>query len=418
MLATLPTANFSANDFIVTFTDCYDKYQGATFTRLTDTTGTLTYTGTAADTGVVTNTVIRMSYLVGSSIIQFALKATATPVGDNGTIAVTINTIGTIVPTTRTVSWYKVTGATARSQTLFLQNTGLGVAVQITIRPKSNGLATVAFGEQIRGLLPLFERENPSLANSVLMIYNAAQYDLIVVRGQKYLDLETAFEDEASPLTPTGQVYAGFEEQETATLRLYSGTIYNTGVFSISAFELGLNAAEAIGDSTAFFLYSRAVCNRASIYLSGKYNTSGLIDVSTPVLAFIDGYGLHQYARFNGNNVGRFNVEAGTLKKDVTNLVAPANNGEIYEAIDLTLESDAGSSAAAYKVTADEVQRVIGGLMASPFIWLVAVVGGSEYFIPVRVERSSVKFIGSLQDSQPKATLTIILNQPLGIAQP
>jgi hypothetical protein len=418
MLATLPTANFSANDFIVEFTNCYDKYQGATFTRLTDTTGTLSYTGTAADTGVVTNTVIRISYLVGQSIVQFALKATATPTIDNGTIAVTINVIGTIVPTTRTVSWYKVSGATARNQTLFLQNTGLGVAVQITIRPKSNGTASVAFGEQIRGLLSPFTKDNPSLANTVTWIYNGAQYDLIIVRGQKYLDLEAAFELETSPLTPTGQVYAGFEEQETATLRLYNGTIYNTEVFNISAFGLGLNPAEAVGNNTAFFLYSRAVCSRASIYLSGKYVESNLIDVSTVVLAFIDGYGLHQYARFNGNNVGRFNVEAGTLKKDVTSLVAPANNGEIYEAIDLTLESDAGSSAAAYKVTADEVQRVIGGLMASPFIWLIAIVGGGEYFIPVRVERSSIKFIGSLQDSQPKATLTIILKQPLGIAQP
>jgi hypothetical protein len=418
MLATLPTANFSANDFIVEFTNCYDKYQGATFTRLTDTTGTLTYTGTAADTGVVTDTVIRMSYLVGANIIEFALKATATPVGNNGTIPVTINVIGTIVPTTRTVSWYKVSGATARSQTLFLQNTGLGVAVQITIRPKTNGVATVTFGEQIRGLLPPFNLLSTELRNTITYIYNGAQYNLIVYRGQKYLNPNPTLTQSAiNILTPTNQYYSAFEEQLNVTLRVFtsSNTIQTQ---ALSNFDLGFNASNSFGGNMQFFLYSRAVCNRASIYLSGRYEMLDRIDVSTVVLAFIDGYGLHQYARFNGNNVGRYNVEAGTLKKDVTSLVAPANNGEIYEAIDLTLESDAGSSAAAYKVTADEVQRVIGGLMASPFIWLVAVVGGSEYFIPVRVERSSVKFIGSLQDSQPKATLTIILNQPLGIAQP
>jgi hypothetical protein len=416
MQATLPTANFSANDFIVEFSDCYDKYHGATFTRLTDTTGTLSYTGTAADTGVVTNTVIRMSYLVGSSIVQFAVKATATPTVDNGTIAVTINVIGTIVPTTRTVSWYKVSGATARNQTLFLQNTGLGVSVQITIRPKSNGNATVAFGEQIRGLLNPFVFGAVDVINTVTFVYNSAQYDLSVFRGQKYLDAEAAFESEANLLTPTGQYYAGFEEMTKILLRQYEidpTTIFD---YTIADFELGYNAANYGGlDAIQFFLYSRAVCNRTAIYLTGNYNPFGRIDVSTVILAFIDGYGLYQYARFNGNNVGRFNVEAGTLKKDVTSLVAPANNGEIYESIDLTLESDAGSSAAAYKVTADEVQRVIGGLMASPFIWLVDTDG---FYYPVRVERSSVKFIGSLQDSQPKATLTIILNQPLGIAQP
>jgi len=416
MLATLPTANFSANDFIVQFSDCFDKYQGATFTRLTDTTGTLSYTGTAADTGVVTNTVIRMSYLVGQSIVQFALKATATPTVDNGTIAVTINVIGTIVPTTRTVSWYKVTGATARNQTLFLQNTGLGVAVQITIRPKSNGNATVVFGEQIRGLLNPFVFGAVDVTNTVTFIYNSAQYDLSVFRGQKYLDAGAAFQSEANLLTPTGQYYAGFEEMTKILLRQYEVDPTTIFDYTLADFELGYNAANYGGlDAIQFFLYSRAVCNRTAIYLTGNYSAFERIDVSTVILAFIDGYGLYQYARFNGNNVGRFNVEAGTLKKDVTSLVAPANNGEIYEAIDLTLESDAGSSAAAYKVTTDEVQRVIGGLMASPFIWLVDT-DGSYY--PVRVERSSVKFIGSLQDSQPKATLTIILNQPLGIAQP
>ena len=322
------------------------------------------------------------------------------------------------MPTDRYVSWYKVSGATGRSQTLFLQSSALSTVIQITIRPKSNGLATVTFGEQIRGLLLPFQRENPSLANSVLMIYNGAQYDLTVYRGQKYLNPNPTLTQSAiNILTPTNQYYSAFEEQLNVTLRMFttSSTIQTQ---ALSNFDLGFNASNSFEGNMQFFLYSRAVCNRASIYLSGKYGTSGLIDVSTVVLAFIDGYGLHQYARFNGNNVGRYNVEAGTLKKDVTSLVAPANNGEIYEAIDLTLESDAGSSAAAYKVTADEVQRVIGGLMAAPFIWLVAVVGGEEYFIPVRVERSSVKFIGSLQDSQPKATLTIILNQPLGIAQP
>lgn len=416
MLATLPTANFSANDFIVTFTDCYDKYQNVQFIRLSSTTGTLAYTGTAADTGVVTNTVIRMSYLVGSSIIQFALKATATPVGDNGTIAVTINVIGTTMPTDRYVSWYKVSGATARSQTLFLQSSALSTVIQITIRPKSNGLATVAFGEQIRGLLLPFQFGAIDVTNTLLMIYNSVQYDLIVYRGQKYLDAESAFESEANLLTPTGQYYAGFEEMIKILLRQYEvdpTTIFN---YTLADFELGYNAANYSGlDAIQFFLYSRAVCNRTAIYLSGNYSPFGRIDVSTVILAFIDGYGLYQYARFNGNNVGRFNVEAGTLKKDVTSLVAPANNGEIYESIDLTLESDSGSSASAYKVTADEVQRVIGGLMAAPFIWIVDT-DGSYY--PVRIERSSVKFIGSLQDSQPKATLTIILNQPLGIAQP
>lgn len=417
MLATLPTTNFSANDFIVAFSNCYDKYQNVAFVQLSSTTGTLAYTGTAAATGVVTNTVIRLSRLSGGAIVEFAVKATATPTVDNGTIAVTVNVGGTTMPASQQVSWYKVSGAVATNQTLFLSNDA--TALEVTIRPKSNGTSSVAFGEQIRGLLLPFNRENPSLTNIVSFFYNSAEYELNVFRGNKYLDAETAFATDESPLTPTGQVYAGFSEQLTATLRrFFIDSPNQLDVFDIGDFNLGINAAESNGNNTAFYLYEQAVCNRTAIYLSGRYAESNLIDVSTVVLAFIDGYGLTQYARFNGNNIARFNVEAGTLKKDVTSTVSPANNGEIYEGIELTLESDSSGSQYAYIVTADEVQRVIGGLMAAPFIWLVAVVGGSEYFIPVRIERSSVKFIGSLQDSQPKASLTIILNQPLGIAQP
>jgi hypothetical protein len=416
MIATLPSPQFSANDFIVQFVNCFDKYQNVQFTKLTSTTGTVAYTGTAAATGVTTNRVIRISYLLNGSIVEFEVKATATPTVDNGVIQVTVNVVGTTMPNTQYVSWYRSNDTLAKMQTLYLGNASK--VFELKVRPNQFGVTAIAFGEQIRGLLPAFDYDSLDFKFIVSYYYNGLVYNLDVYRGQKTFNL-TEVQDPASYLlTPTKQYYSAFEEQVFVKLR----TSDPTNTFSnylITDFALGFNAPNVRSNNPQFYLYKLASCQRQPIYLSGTYGQANQhIDVSTVILAFIDGYGLFQYARFNGNNIVKYNVENGTLKKDVSNVVSPANNGEIYEAIDLTLESDPSGSRYAYKVTPDEIQRVVGGLMAAPFIWLLINDGDQEYAIPVRIDTSSVKFYGSLEGGVPRANLSIIINQPLGIIQP
>ena len=416
MIAQLPSPQFSANDFIVQFSNCFDKYQNVQFTKLTSTTGTLAYTGTAADTGVTTNRVIRMSYLVNGAIVEFEVKATATPTADNGVVQVTVNAGGTTMPDTQYVSWYRSNDTLAKMQTLYLGNASN--VFELKVRPNQFGQTSIAFGEQIRGLLPTFDYDSVDYKFIVSYYYNGLVYNLDVYRGQKTYNLTEVQDAAPNLLTPTKQYYSAFEEQVFVKLRTSdpSNTFSN---YLITDFDLGFNAPNVRSNNPQFYLYERASCQRQAIYLSGTYGQPNQrIDVSTVVLAFIDGYGLYQYARFNGNNVAKYNVENGTLKKNVSNVVSPANNGEIYEAIDLTLESDPSGSKYAYNITPDELQRVTGGLMAAPFIWLLINDGDQEYAIPVRIDRSSLKFYGSLETAIIRANLTIIINQPLGIIIP
>jgi hypothetical protein len=301
-------------------------------------------------------------------------------------------------------------------QTLYLGNAT--TYIELKIRPNQSGTSSLYFGEQIRGLLPAFDYDSVNYKYVVTYFYNGLPYNLDIFRGQKTFNLIEVQEAAPYLATPTKQYYPAFSEQVFVKLRT-SDPSNNFSNYLITDFDLGYNAPNVRSNNPQFYLYEKAICNRQSVYLSGTYGqASQLIDVSVVILAFIDAYGMYQYARFNGNNVAKYNTEAGTLKKAVTNVVSPANNGEIYEGIDLTLESDSSGGKYAYKVTPIELQRVIGGLMASPYIWLIWSDGDQEYPIPVRVERSSIKLYGSLENGLPKASISIIINQPLGIIQP
>ena len=423
----LPLTTFSQVDYPIELENMFDYQQNQTFTRAevggepVFDRGFLTFTG---EPNVTEDEPLRVSFIVideetGELSIVEAICEVLVPI----TTTIPIVLVGgdlTAFPASAKVSYRKPADTTPKDVTFGLTPSG-GNTVFFKIRANSEGKGKVFIGEILRTYLPEFlapkDYELDSIdanATGSEILFNGAEGNIIqVFYGAKYLDATNIVTE-----NPLGQTCKLFKEQLIGYGRV-DGQIALRKLVVADA-TIGLNTFSRFGDEGQFNLYPAIPC-RKPIYLSSNYgllDNDELIDVSVPVLAFINRAGQYEYIRFTGSNVNKYNVQEARLKQDYAGTITNADTGLIYEGIELTLADDGENADFPYIIDKLELQRCRALLMESPKAWLL-VNGELQQCLEVRVKRESVRFATSFDKSRDNFTAQceVIVCQPLGNPQ-
>jgi hypothetical protein len=418
----LPLTVFSQNDYPIELENMFDYQQNQTFTRqvvggepVFD-RGFLTFTG---DANVTEDEVLFVSFIsidgdTGELSIIEATCEVLVPV--TTTIPIVLISGLSAFPSSALVSYRKGAATTPKDVTFGLQPSG-GTTTNFRIRANSQGEGSVYIGEILRQYLPEFlapkdygESEINLNTKTVSIKFNGTGNNIQVYYGAKFLDIN-AFDFTKNPL---GKTVSLFKEQ----LLGYINTVDKMfKALNTIDYPIGFNEPS---EDVNFNLYPSIPC-RKPIYLSANYGLlpdSELIDVSVPVLAFINRAGQYEYIRFSGSNVNKYNVQEARLKQAFDSTLTNADTGLIYEGIELTLANDETEQPFAYTIDKLEYQRCNALLMESPKAWLL-VNGDLQQCLEVRVKRESVRFLSSFDKNRDNYTATceVIICQPLGNPQ-
>lgn len=426
----LPLTTFSQVDYPIELENMFDYQQNQTFTRDEEggepvfDRGFLTFTG---DANVTEDEPLRVSFIsidgdTGELSIIEAICEVLLPI----TTTIPIVLVGgdlSAFPASAKVSYRKPSDTTPKDVTFGLQPTG-GTLAEFKIRANSQGNGKVFIGEILRTYLPEFlapkdyetDTINRSVKNIEIFFNGQENNFLTVYYGAKYIP--NNFYSTAQGKTPLGSVLKMFNEQLIGYLNIASAE-GQVRVFT-DDYTIGENTYSSSGQISKFNLYPAIPC-RKKIFLSANYGLlpdGELIDVSVPVLAFINRAGQYEYIRFTGSNVNKYNVQEARLKQDYAGTITNADTGLIYEGIELTLADDGENSDFPYLIDKLELQRCKALLMESPRAWLL-VNGELQQCLEVRVKRESVRFATSFDKSRDNFTAQceVIVCQPLGNPQ-
>lgn len=418
-LKPLPLNTFSQVDYPIELERMFDTQINQTFTRLTSFTARITYVGTLDFTNGDNIRVSLARQVFGELIIQeYLVTVTTTP--SAGTF--NISSLLTLPFNNGDVigcSYYKADATTPKDVTFGLQPTG-GTTTNFRIRANSQGKGSVYIGEILRQYLPEFltpkDYETDSIEpnnKTVAILFNNVQNPIVIYYGGKFVTLNAVAENK----NPLGQFVSLFQEQQIGYL-FNPATNYKK-VNTID-FIVGQQNFTEGSFTTTFNLYPAIKC-RKEIFLSSNYGLlpdGELIDVSVPVLAFVNRAGQYEYIRFSGSNVNKYNVQEARLKQAFDSTLTNADTGLIYEGIELTLANDESDQPFAYTIDKLEYQRCNALLMESPKAWLL-VNGDLQQCLEVRVKRESVRFLSSFDKNRDNYTATceVIICQPLGNPQ-
>jgi hypothetical protein len=400
----------------------YDTQTGQTFTRTTSFVGTVTYSGT---TDIEEDDLIIMSYLIVDEgklfISEILVSVTSNPTAGSFSVAYLEPTT---LPPSGKVSYYKEFSTTPVDVTFGLQPSG-GTTTNFRIRANSEGKGKVFIGEILRQYLPEFlapkdyELDNIDKRKvNIEILFNGQENNNIdVFYGSKYINVGSYAILEGQ--TPLGSYLNLFQEQLLGYLNISSADTQQIKVLTAD-YAIGLNEYTSSGRSSFFNLYPSIPCKN-KIYLSANYGLledGELIDVSVPVLAFVNRAGQYEYIRFTGSNVNKYNVQEARLKQDYASTLTNADIGLIYEGIELTLADDNTNQGFAYRIDKLELQRCLALLMESPKAWLL-VNGDLQQALEVRVKRESVVFASSFDKTYGNYTAQceVIITQTLGQPQ-
>jgi hypothetical protein len=426
----LPLTVFSQNDYPIELENMFDYQQNQTFTRqvvggepVFD-RGFLTFTG---DANVTEDEVLFVSFIsidgdTGELSIIEATCEVLVPV--TTTIPIVLISGLSAFPSSALVSYRKGAATTPKDVTFGLQPSG-GTTTNFRIRANSQGKGSVYIGEILRQYLPEFlapkDYGTDSISQNgttVNIIFNGVPNNLSVYYGSKYLDVSLYVAGAGSKSeNPLNQVIKLFQEQQVGYV--LNGSLINARIKTVD-YTIGQNTFIDSGFISAFNLYPSIPC-RKPIYLSANYGLlpdGELIDVSVPVLAFVNRAGQYEYIRFSGSNVNKYNVQEARLKQSFDSTLTNADTGLIYEGIELTLAGDETEQPFAYTIDKLEYQRCNALLMESPKAWLL-VNGDLQQCLEVRVKRESVRFLSSFDKNRDNYTATceVIICQPLGNPQ-
>jgi hypothetical protein len=414
----LPLITFSQVDYPIELENMFDEQQSRIFVRYTTTTGNVGATSVAnfavGDFIFITFRDTSVSGFV--SLYEIRAEITA----KTSSLDVTIDdAVYTAFPSGVTTVSYRLEGEdTPVDVTFGLQPLG-GTTTNFRIRANSEGKGKVFIGEILRQYLPEFiapkdyetDFIDPRYRN-VNILFNGVGNEIGVWYGSKFL------ERTLSTLNPLGQVCKLFQEQ----LIGYGNATGNSNPYRLITgdYTIGANTFSVFGNEGQFNLYPSIPCKN-KIYLSSNYGLledGELIDVSVPVLAFVNRAGQYEYIRFTGSNVNKYNVQEARLKQDYASTLTNADIGLIYEGIELTLADDNTNQGFAYRIDKLELQRCLALLMESPKAWLL-VNGDLQQALEVRVKRESVVFASSFDKTYGNYTAQceVIITQTLGQPQ-
>ena len=418
----LPLTVFSQVDYPIEIENMFDTAIGQTLTRTNDFIGTITYSGT---TDIEEDDLVFVSYqnqFEGKLFIteQLLWVTSAPTAGSFNVAALEPETM----PPSGKVSYYKEFSNTPKDVTFGLLPSG-GSLVEFKIRANSEGKGKVFIGEILRTYLPEFlapkDYETIAIdkcALAIEILFNGQEDNFInVFYGAKFIPND--FYTTAQGRTPLGSFLKVFKEQQIGYITLEAAPNLQRRFF-IADYEVGQRIVSSSGTTSTFNLYPAIPC-RKKIYLSANYGllpSGELIDVSVPVLAFINRAGQYEYIRFTGSNLNKYNVQEARLKQDYAGAITNADTGLIYEGIELTLADDNENTDFPYIIDKLELQRCRALLMESPKAWLL-VNGELQQCLEVRVKRESVRFATSFDKSRDNFTAQceVIVCQPLGNPQ-
>lgn len=419
----LPLTTFSQVDYPIELENMFDIQQNQTFTLYNTTDATFTYSG---DLTLVEDEAIYVSIIqVDGDLLEIyetIAEVLTVPSGGTFTARFIETSFGVAPPVACS---YRISGDTTPKDVTFKLQPSGGSLVEFKIRANSEGKGKVFIGEILRTYLPEFlapkDYETDSLepnSKTIEILFNGQEdNNLGVFYGSKYLNYNRFYTTAALDLNPLGQIAKLFKEQLT-------GYIYNPATafkkIQTADYLIGLQSFTEGLFTSNFNLYPAIPC-RKKIYLSANYGLlpdGDLIDVSVPVLAFINRAGQYEYIRFTGSNVNKYNVQEARLKQDYAGTLTNADTGLIYEGIELTLADDGENTDFPYIIDKLELQRCRALLMESPKAWLL-VNGELQQCLEVRVKRESVRFATSFDKSRDNFTAQceVIVCQPLGNPQ-
>lgn len=417
----LPLTTFSQVDYPIELENMYDTQTNQEITIISGDTITVTYSGTLT-LNVSDNVIISAVRIVDGllSIIEVPVLVLTVPSAG----VFTADKFDADLIEGEKVSYYKETPTTPKDVTFGLHPNG-GTLVEFKIRANSQGKGKVFIGEILRQYLPEFlapkDYETDSInqnSTGVDIIFNGQENNTIdIYYGSKFLDIALYSASGAKSENPLNQNINLFKEQ-------LIGYVLNgaLGVVKIQTadYAIGTNTFTDSGFTSTFNLYPAIPCKN-KIVLSSNYGLlpdGELIDVSVPVLAFVNRAGQYEYIRFTGSNVNKYNVQEARLKQDYASTLTNADIGLIYEGIELTLADDNTNQGFAYKIDKLELQRCQALLMESPKAWLL-VNGDLQQALEVRVKRESVVFATSFDKlyGNYTAQCEVIITQTLGQPQ-
>jgi hypothetical protein len=414
----LPLTVFSQNDYKVELENMFDTQTNQQFTIISSDSGKLTYTSPFT-IAIGNNLLVSFVKIEDGelTITETEVEVTSTPSAGEFNIEILVGAF----PSSQKCSYYKSDATTPKDVTIGLQPSG-GTTTNFRIRANSEGKGSVYIGEILRQYLPEFlapkdyELDEITLYTvDVDILFNGVANTIMAYKGSKYLGNPLEF----LPLgkNPLNQDIKFFKEQLIGYL-LNLGDGVNSKVTTFD-YEAGVNTFEG-SEPITFNLYPSIPC-RKPIYLSANYGLlpdGELIDVSVPVLAFVNRAGQYEYIRFSGSNVNKYNVQEARLKQAFDSTLTNADTGLIYEGIELTLANDETEQPFAYTIDKLEYQRCNALLMESPKAWLL-VNGDLQQCLEVRVKRESVRFLSSFDKNRDNYTATceVIICQPLGNPQ-
>ena len=418
----LPLTTFSQVDYPIEIENMYDTQTGQTLTRTNDAVGTLTYSGT---TDIEDDDLIFVSYQNQSDgklfITEQLLTVTSEPTAGSFNVAALEPEI---MPATGKVSYYKSAASyTPVDVTFGLQPLG-GTTTNFRIRANSQGKGKVFIGEILRQYLPEFLAPKDyeltvidKNTKQVSILFNGVSNSITVYWGAKFIPDD--FYTTSAGRTPLGSFLKVFQEQQIGYITLEASP-NSQRRFLIADYEAGQRTVSSSGTTSTFNLYPSIPCKN-KIYLSANYGLledGELIDVSVPVLAFVNRAGQYEYIRFTGSNVNKYNVQEARLKQDYASTLTNADIGLIYEGIELTLADDNTNQGFAYRIDKLELQRCLALIMESPKAWLL-VNGDLQQALEVRVKRESVVFASSFDKTYGNYTAQceVIITQTLGQPQ-
>lgn len=413
----LPLTVFSQNDYKVELENMFDTQTNQQFTIISSDSGKLTYTSpftiAIGDNLLVSFVKIEDGEL---TITETEVEVTSTPSAGEFNIEILVGAF----PSSQKCSYYKADATTPKDVTFGLQPTG-GTTTNFRIRANSQGKGSVYIGEILRQYLPEFlapkdyeETEIPANSKTVSIKFNGTGNNIQVYYGAKFLTNDT----DNQTNNPLGQIPKLFQEQIMGYVTGGGERQFNREF--TNDLTIGVNEVDYDGRIEYINLYPSIPC-RKPIYLSSNYGllpNGALIDVSVPVLAFINRAGQYEYIRFSGSNVNKYNVQEARLKQSFDSTLTNADTGLIYEGIELTLANDESDQPFAYTIDKLEYQRCNALLMESPKAWLL-VNGDLQQCLEVRVKRESVRFLSSFDKNRDNYTATceVIICQPLGNPQ-
>jgi hypothetical protein len=402
----------------------FDYSGSQEFTKLTDTTATITNSASLPNIAIGEDLIITFAINSGSTLTLVEIEAEATTASTSGSTfeVLLIDSVFEEFPDgINSVAYYKVGDTTPKDTTFGLRPTG-GNTTFFKIRANPQGEGKVFIGEILRQYLPEFIApkdyeldEIPANSVDVEILFNGQENNEIeVYYGGKYIT--NIIENQTN--NPLGQIPKFFQEQLLGYVTGGGERQFNKEL--ISNLTIGINEFDYDGFEAFANLYPSIPCKN-KIYLSSNYGLledGELIDVSVPVLAFVNRAGQYEYIRFTGSNVNKYNVQEARLKQDYASTLTNADIGLIYEGIELTLADDNTNQGFAYRIDKLEYQRCLALLMESPKAWLL-VNGDLQQALEVRVKRESVKFASSFDKTYGNYTAQceVIITQTLGQPQ-